>query len=52
MGKEALVEKMLQKAERIKSRGYVQLAVRALRSLRLVVWISKGILLATLVENC
>lgn len=50
-GKEALVEKMLQETERIKGREYVQLAGRALRSLMLVIWISKRILLAPVAEN-
>lgn len=51
MGREALVEKMLQKTERIKGREYVQLAGRALRSLMLVIWISERILLAAVSEN-
>lgn len=51
MGREALVEKMQRKIKRIKSRLYVQLADRALRSLMLVIWISKRILLASVAEN-
>lgn len=51
MGNEALVESMLWKGERIKGREYVQLAGRALRSLMLVIWISKRILLAAVAEN-
>ena len=46
-----MVEKMLRKTERIKGREYVHLAGRALRSLMLVIWISKRILLATVAEN-
>lgn len=51
VGKEALVGKMQWKIKRIKSRLCVQLADRALRSLMLVIWISKRILLASVSEN-
>lgn len=50
-GKQALVWKMLQETKRIKSRQCVQLAGRALRSLMLVIWISKRILLTTVTES-
>lgn len=51
MGREAFLGKMQWKIERIKGRLYVQLADRALRSLMLVIWISKRILLASVAEN-
>lgn len=51
MGKRSLVEEMLEETKRIKSRQYVQRAGRALRSLMLVIWISKRILLTTVAES-
>lgn len=47
-----MVEEMLEKTKRIKSRQYyVQRAGRALRSLMLVIWISKRILLTAVAES-
>lgn len=51
VGKRSLVEEMLEETKRIKSRQYVQRAGRALRSLMLVIWISKRILLTTVAES-
>lgn len=46
-----MVKEMLEKTKRIKSRQYIQRAGRALRSLTLVIWISKRILLTTVAES-